>query len=126
MSNNSGAVVLFDGLCNLCSSTVRFVIRRDKNRRFRFASLQSDTARRLLAEPTLDSIVLIVNGRYYRKSRAVLEILRRLDAPWPLLYIFVLVPQSISDRIYDFIGTHRYKWFGKKDVCWMPNKEWRE
>ena len=126
MSNDSRAIVLFDGLCNLCSSTVRFVIRRDRNRRFRFASLQSDTARRLLVEPTLESIVLIVNGRCYRKSRAVLEILRRLDGPWPMLYIFALVPRSISDRIYNFIGSHRCQWFGKKDACWMPNKEWRE
>ena len=90
MSNDSRAIVLFDGLCNLCSSTVRFVIRRDRNRRFRFASLQSDTARRLLVEPTLESIVLIVNGRCYRKSRAVLEILRRLDGPWPMLYLSLI------------------------------------
>jgi predicted DCC family thiol-disulfide oxidoreductase YuxK len=125
---NANAIILFDGVCNLCSAVVRFVIRHDRRNRFRFASLQSANAQRLLAQhkwrgPSLSSVVLITDGRCYDRSRAALEIARRLDAPWPVLYGFVLVPRAVMDWAYDFIGARRYRWFGKRDECWMPDGE---
>lgn len=128
---DADAIVLFDGVCNLCSAVVRFVIRHDRRQRFRFASLQSAIAQRLLSqhnwrEPSLSSVVLIADGRCYGRSRAALEIARRLDAPWPVLYGFVVVPWAARDWAYDFIGARRYSWFGKRDECWMPEGESRQ
>ena len=130
-SLDADAIILFDGVCNLCSAMVRFVIRHDRRQRFRFASLQSAIAQRLLSqhkwrEPSLSSVVLITDGLCYDRSRAALEIARRLDVPWPLLYVFVVAPRAIRDRAYDFIGARRYHWFGKRDECWMPDGEWRQ
>jgi predicted DCC family thiol-disulfide oxidoreductase YuxK len=124
------AILLFDGVCNLCSAAVRFVIRHDRQRRFRFASLQSAAAQRILADlgwrgPTLSSMVLVTDGRCHERSRAALEIARRLSAPWPLFYVFMAVPRPIRDWVYDFVGTRRYRWFGKRVECWLPDWELR-
>jgi predicted DCC family thiol-disulfide oxidoreductase YuxK len=98
--------------------------------RFRFASLQSTAGQRLLddhrcGDPPLASMLLLVDGCCYRKSRAVLEICRRLRAPWSLLYLLIVAPRAISDRLYDFVGARRYRWFGKRKVCWAPSEELR-
>jgi len=125
-------IVLFDGVCNLCESTVQFIIRRDKAARFRFAALQSAVAQQWLsdcryADDELSSVLLIVDGRVYKKSRAGLQIVRRLDGAWPLLYYLSFwVPQFIADPIYDFIGNRRYRWFGKKEECWIPTEDLRQ
>lgn len=119
-------VLLFDGVCNLCESSVRFVIRRDRKARFRFASLQSAAADRLLEAfdfrgDTLGSVVLIDGGRLYLKSRAALRVSRQLDGAWPLLYyLLIWIPRPVSDAVYDFIGRRRYRWFGRKEECWLP------
>lgn len=125
-------VILFDGVCNLCESTVHFVVRRDRNKRFRFASLQSEAAQNLLlrheyAFDTLSSVLLIVDDKMYRKSRAALQIVRRLDGAWPLLYyVLFWVPAFIADPVYDFIANRRYRWFGKKAECWIPDDDLRQ
>ena len=124
-------IVLFDGVCNLCSAVVRFVSRHDRDKRFRFASLQSTAAQRLLSQhgwsdPSLSSVVLVADGRCYGKSRAALEIARRLDAPWPLFYSFSVVPRWAADWVYDFVGARRYRWFGQRAVCWVPDHGLRE
>jgi predicted DCC family thiol-disulfide oxidoreductase YuxK len=127
----SHPLVLFDGVCNLCESTVQFIVRHDKRALFRFAPLQSTTAKKILAgfeyeDSELGSVLLVSDGRVYRKSRAVLRIARQLDSAWPLFYyLFFWIPPVITDLIYNFIGSHRYKWFGKKDVCWIPDDEIR-
>jgi predicted DCC family thiol-disulfide oxidoreductase YuxK len=124
-------LILFDGICNLCESTVRFIIGRDKKARFRFAALQSAAARQWLsdhryADDELSSVLLIVDGKLYGKSRAGLQIAKRLDGAWPLLYyLFFWVPQFVANPIYDFIGSRRYKWFGQKDACWIPTEDLR-
>ena len=115
-------VILFDGACVLCNRTARFALRRDRRARIRFATLQSPAARRLLGRegdpaPDLDSVVLVAGGRAYRRSRAILEIVRWLDPPWPLLYGLVVVPRFLADAVYDFIGTRRYRWFGTTTSC---------
>ena len=122
------AIILFDGVCNLCNGFVTFVIRRDPANRFRFASLQSDIARELLkhqpgAGQGLDSVVLIENGRYYQQSTAALRILRRLGAGWPLLYSLILVPAFLRDKIYAWIAKNRYRWFGQRASCMLPSPE---
>lgn len=121
--------VLFDGVCNLCEDTVRFIIRRDRNAKFRFASLQSAAAQKLMAghhydDDSLSSVLLIVNNTLHSKSRAALQILKRLDGAWPVLYyLFFWVPPFIGNPLYDFIGNRRYQWFGRKEECWLPTPE---
>ena len=117
-------VILFDGVCNLCTGSVRFVIERDSRRQFRFASLQSAAAERLLgSRDQLESMVLVAGGKVYRKSTAALLIARRLDGLWPLLGAFLVIPKFLRDAVYDWIGRRRYRMFGKRDVCWTPKPE---
>lgn len=124
-------VVLFDGLCNLCNASVRFVIARDPAAHFRFAALESQAARRLLAksgvaDPLPDSVALIEHGRLYTRSAAALRIARRLRFPWPLMFALIIVPRPLRDAVYDLIARHRYRWFGRRDACMVPTPELRE
>ncbi len=119
-------IILFDGVCHLCAASVRFVIRHDRRARFRFASLQSAVGQRLAAqhgvrEPGLDSMILLDEGRAWRKSRAVLRTCRLLDGAWPLLSLLRIVPAWLADPLYDFVGRHRYRWFGRMTHCWLPD-----
>ena len=121
-------VILFDGICNFCSASVRFIIRRDPHGRFKFASLQSSIAERLLKDygvqsSDLSTIILIRDTRVFQQSDAVLEIVRRLRRLWPVLYIFKIVPRFIRDAVYVAIAKRRYKLFGKKDVCMVPTDD---
>lgn len=123
------SVVLFDGVCNLCEMTVQFIIARDRAGHFRFASLQSPFAQQVLSDAgyehdTLSSVLLLSDGKLYRKSRAALRICKRLDGAWPLgYYLFAWVPRVLADRVYDFVGQRRYRWFGQKQACWLPTPE---
>ncbi len=122
-------LVLFDGLCNLCEAGVQFILRRDKAGRFRFASLQSKTGAELLSrqgippDRRLETMLLVLDGRTYARSGAALRIARRMDFPWPLLSIFLAVPTPIRDFVYGVIARHRYRWFGKREACWLPTPE---
>ena len=104
---------------------MQFVIRHDENVRFRFASLQSEAGQRLRAEHgvKVDSMVLIEDGRAYVESEAALRIARHLGAPWNWLRFAAFVPISWRNTIYRQIARHRYQWFGKRDVCWLPTPE---
>jgi len=120
-------IILFDGVCNLCSASVRFVIKRDSKKIFRFASLQSEFAKKIiLANNISDSIrtiVLLKGNKTYLRSDAALEISKDLNGLWPLLYFFKIIPQFVRDAVYNFISQHRYKWFGKTDECWLPTPD---
>lgn len=121
-------VLLFDGVCNLCNGAVQFIIERDSDKRFLFASLQSDYAQQHLKEAQLpegflDSLVLMDKGKYYTQSSAALRIAKQLDGAWPLMYGFIIVPKFIRDAVYNFIARNRYKWFGKKEQCWIPTPD---
>lgn len=121
-------IILFDGLCNLCSGSVQFVINKDSKDYFRFASLQSSFGQNQLQKFELPanliySIILIKNGVAYQKSSAALEIARSLNQPWPAFYFFIIVPRFIRDWVYDIISKNRYVWFGKKDSCMIPKQE---
>jgi predicted DCC family thiol-disulfide oxidoreductase YuxK len=129
-SPESHDVVLFDGVCNLCNGSVRFIIARDPAAHFHFAALQSETARRLLTEARHigrlpDSVALLQGGHVYTRSTAGLRIARRLRFPWPLLYGFTIVPRPLRDAVYDLIARNRYRWFGKRDACMLPTPELR-
>jgi predicted DCC family thiol-disulfide oxidoreductase YuxK len=118
-------VILFDGVCNLCNRSVQFIIKHDPKGLFRFAALQSDFGQEQLTlhgfnTGPLLSVVLLINGKAYDKSRAALEIARRLSGLWPLMYVFIIVPPFIRDFIYNRISANRYKWFGRQDECMIP------
>ncbi len=128
-----GGTILFDGVCKLCERSVQFVIRHDPDAKFMFAPLQSVYARTLIEDPELgfeqfqagdlDSFVLISSGKVKLRSDAWLSICRQLDG-WPgLLGVFRVVPLFIRDAVYDFIGRHRYQWFGKKPECMIPTPD---
>jgi predicted DCC family thiol-disulfide oxidoreductase YuxK len=124
------SVILFDGVCNVCSGSVRFILPRDRRARFRFASLQSDAAARLLTAcgrppGSLDSLVLIEDGRCYERSDAVLQIARRLPFPWKLAGGLRIIPRPVRDGLYRSFAARRYRWFGKKDACDLPPPGWR-
>jgi predicted DCC family thiol-disulfide oxidoreductase YuxK len=125
----AASVVLFDGVCNLCNGSVDFLLRREKSGRLRFASLQSDVAKRLLAEhrkaDDLSSIVLIEDGRVFTRSDAALRLLAHLRAPWPLFGALRLVPRPLRDLVYDQVARHRYSWFGRRSSCRVPTAEER-
>jgi predicted DCC family thiol-disulfide oxidoreductase YuxK len=130
MENNK-SLILFDGVCNLCNSSVQFILLRDKKDRFRFASLQSDYGQSILKQYNLpteqfDSLALVENGKLYKKSSGALRIARRLNSLWPMLYAFIIVPPFIRNFVYDFIAKNRYRWFGKKEECMLPRPEWRQ
>ena len=121
-------VILFDGVCNLCNSSVTLVIKNDKEGLFRFASLQSEIGAALIAKfdvdtSKTDSILLIDQDKIYAKSTAALKIAKELSGAYPLLYGFMIIPNFIRNWVYDFIAKHRYKWFGKTDICMIPTPE---
>lgn len=120
------ATLLFDGVCNLCNGWVDFVIRRDPMGRIRFAALQSPEGSAALENvglsgDYLDSIILVESdGRVRSASTGVLETLRKLRWPWPLLYLLIIVPPPIRDYVYRLIANRRYRWFGKRNTCRVP------
>lgn len=123
------AIVLFDGQCHFCDASVQFIIKRDPQVYFQFASLQSDVGKELLARyhvPPTDSIVLVENESYYVQSTAALKIARRLQGGWRFAYLFIVVPASIRNIAYNIIAKNRYKWFGKKEVCELPSADVRQ
>ena len=120
----NSAIVLFDGVCNLCDWSVNFIIDRDPSAYFKFASLQSDYGKTRLAEfsiPTeLESIVLIEGGKVYRNSTAALRISRKLSGLWCGLFAFIVVPPFLRNVVYGWVSKNRYRWFGKSDACRVP------
>jgi predicted DCC family thiol-disulfide oxidoreductase YuxK len=121
-------IVLFDGVCNLCNGAILFLIKRDKNDRFRFAPLESEIGKELLLkhqiDPSkIDSIVLVSSNTAFTKATAAIHISRHLGGLWPLLYSLIIIPKFITDAVYDFIARNRYRWFGKKESCMIPTPE---
>ena len=121
-------IILFDGICNLCSGAVGFVIRHDPAGKFKFAALQSESGKQLLEKyfssgPKADSFILLKDGKPLVQSSAALEVIRQLTGPVKLLYAFIIVPAGLRNLIYDFVAGKRYKWFGKKEACLIPDPE---
>lgn len=122
-------IILFDGVCNLCESSVQFIIKHDKKDVFRFVALQSDLGKKIIQyigieSDNLDSIVLYNPGvAYFYKSNAAIEIARDLDGLFQFATIFRIIPSSIRNGIYDYIAKNRYSWYGKKEHCLLPTNE---
>lgn len=128
-------IVLYDGVCNLCDFTVRFILPRDPKGKFSFASLQGEFAKETAkADPLVrsaigthspETLILIEDGRIYERSSAVLRIVSQLQFPWNLLGVLRIIPGPIRDAIYRWIARNRYRWFGKQDTCLLPSPEWK-
>ena len=123
-------IILFDGVCNLCNSTINYVIDHDKKDLFRFVSLQSDLGHDIqksigLSPTDLDSIILYLpaDKYFFTKSSAAIKILSQLDGFWFLIKASNILPKSIRNMIYDFIARNRYKWYGKSETCRIPTPE---
>lgn len=117
-------VVFFDGVCNLCNSWVQWLIKRDKKNVFHYSSLQSHYASQNITDPEIlksDSIVFYINGVFYNRSSAVFQILKQLGFPYRLALVFYLVPRFIRDFVYNTVAKNRYKWFGKRASCMVPD-----
>ena len=126
MKESVERIILFDGICNLCSFSVRTVMRFDRDKKFSFASLQSEVGGKLLMkagilENKLSTIVYIRNDRYYTSSDALLEIVKELQPPLKWLYIFRFVPKFIREAAYFSVAKIRYALFGKRKQCFLPD-----
>ena len=126
--NKADSILLFDGVCNLCSGVVRFVIPRDRTGKVKFASLQSEAGQALLRERGLplaefNSLVFLDKGKVYLRSSGALRLARKLSGLWPLLSAFLVIPRPLRDWVYDWVARHRFRWFGKKEECWVPSPE---
>lgn len=120
-------VLYFDGVCNLCNATVQFIVRNDKEKQFRFATLQSDAGRMAQSNVSLPvtsgSVILLDRGKYYTKSDAALRVLKHLGGLWSVGYAFIVIPPFIRNAVYDMVARNRYKWFGQSDACMVPTAE---
>lgn len=119
------SIIFFDGVCNLCNASIDFVIQRDKKDHFLVGALQEDFSKKILSKfevrkDYLDSLVLLEEGIIYYKSTAALKIARHLSGLWPALYPLIFLPKFLRDPIYNWIGSNRYRWFGKKNACRLP------
>lgn len=125
----SKPIVFFDGVCVLCSNSVQWVLENEKDKTLSFAALQTDFTRSFLTEKNIDqtqlpdSILFWDGHKLHSKSGAVLRLAPYLKFPNNLLSIFRIIPPFISNIVYDWIAKHRYKWFGKKENCFMPLPE---
>ncbi len=131
MPENAPAVILFDGVCNLCNGFVQFVIRHDSAGYFRFAALQSEAGQKVLqhvhfSDYTIDSVVLVQQEKFYVRSTAALKILRHLDGGWPLTYAAIILPAFLRDFVYIILARNRYRWFGKQESCLLPIPELKQ
>jgi len=121
-------IVIFDGICNFCNGAVNFIIKRDSKAAFKFAPMQSETAQELLLQHEVrivgdDSFILIKNGRCFVRTNAALEITKDLDGFWFIFRAFKIVPAVVRDYFYWVLARNRYKLFGKRDTCMVPNTE---
>ena len=123
-------VIVFDGVCHLCTGFAKFVIRHDRDGRFLFLAAQSPRGETLYSRLGLktgdwDSNLLILDGRVYTELDAAVEISRRFGGAWRLTRIFYVLPRPIRDWLYNRIARNRYDWFGKRDTCYVPTPELR-
>lgn len=126
MNQNVSPVILFDGVCNLCNSSVKFIIRFDTKEIFKFGTIQSKQAHEILEhyknELNSNSVILIENGILYQESTAALQIAKKLKYFW-IFYYLIYLPKKIRDPLYKLIAKNRYRWFGKKDKCMVPSED---
>ncbi len=119
-------IILFDGVCNLCESSVQFVIKYDTKDQFRFVALQSNLGQEIIHHiginaKNIDSVILYLPGvAYYYKSNAALQIAKSLGGLFHLGTLFKIIPTPLRNALYDYIAQNRYRWYGKKESCLVP------
>jgi len=124
-------LILFDGVCNLCTKSVQFIIRHDRQEAFKFLPIQSDLGREIYRASGLEpddaqSFVVITSGRTFIRSDAALQIATKFGGLWRLFVVFKLLPRGLRDWLYSFIATRRYRWFGRRDSCLIPSEDLRK
>ena len=118
-------IIFFDGVCELCNSSVDFILKTNIKRNLKIASLQGIKAQKFLDNndlKNLNTIILYTESKKYYKSDAIIEISKDLVFPINLIQHFAFIPKVIRDLIYDFISQNRYKWYGKRNKCRLPTK----
>ncbi|MEO6049875.1 MAG: thiol-disulfide oxidoreductase DCC family protein [Pyrinomonadaceae bacterium] len=125
-----GSIILFDGVCNFCNGAVNFIISHDREKKFKFAPLQSEIGEKLWKKfeigDDVDSIILIENEKAYLHSTAGLRVTKTLGGIWALGYVFIIVPAFIRDYLYRLFARNRYRLFGRQDACMLPTTDVRE
>lgn len=124
MSNINKYIIYFDGVCGLCNRFVNFLIKIDKDDIYRFATLQSEAAKKLNIDEVhnLSTVVFQEHNKIRIKSNAVIHILYHKGGAWKLIILLKLFPRFLRDFVYDFVAKKRYKWFGKNNNCRVPTK----
>jgi predicted DCC family thiol-disulfide oxidoreductase YuxK len=130
LKQNHQVVLLFDGVCHLCNSSVQFLLKRDKMGIIHFGALQSEIAKQLIHhagyfEKLPDGVVLIDHGKIYFESDAALRVLRHIGGFWAFISNLRFIPRFIRQFVYRIIARNRYKWFGKDDTCSIPEPGWK-
>lgn len=131
MEKKDQPLIIFDGECNLCEFSIKFIIKNDRQARFKFVSAQSDKGKVLQRLHGIDtfkdgSVILLKNDRVYVKSDAAVEIAKDLEGPWRLLHVVKFIPKSARDLVYSIISKNRYRWFGRKNQCLLPDKDLKD
>ncbi len=131
VTDSSQSLVLFDGVCNLCNTSVRFLLAYNRKKNLRFSPLQSVKAKELLKslnwdDRTMDSLIFIEYDQAFIKSQAAFKISKHLTYPWKAIYHFRHFPKGFCDWLYDIMAQNRYSWFGKQQSCMMPKEEWKD
>lgn len=128
MKPDSGPIVFFDGVCNLCNHAVDFIIRHDTPHRIRYASLQGETAASRLPDElrsSLSTLVLLHKEQIFTHSTAVIHIALLMGWPWKMAIVFFIVPRFLRDALYTIIARYRYRWWGRRPTCRIPSAEER-
>ena len=120
-------IILFDGVCVLCTGWAKFLLKYDRQQQFKLASVQSPEGQDLLRYAQLptqvyETLVLIDQGEVYLRSSAVIRILKVLGMPWSLLGVFEFIPRKLRDIIYHQIAINRYRLFGRRPSCYLPKQ----
>lgn len=136
MREAAGAVIVFDGVCVLCNGWVRFLLRHDRAGRYRFAAMQSEAGRALLADHGLDpddptSFLLLEydaapEPRAFTDTDAIRRVLVGLGGVWALAHAIALLPRGLRDAAYRWLARNRYRWFGRHAACAVPAPEHRQ
>lgn len=127
----AGDIIVFDGVCLLCSGWVRFLLRFDHRQHYRFAAMQSANGRELLARHGLDpddpvSFLLVTPTRTWTDSDAIVRVLTGLGGGWRVAHVLRLIPAMLRDPLYRVVARNRYRWFGRRDTCLVPDAALRE
>lgn len=126
----NGPIIVFDGVCALCSGWVRFLLRHDRESRYRFAAMQTPRGRALLVAHGLDpddpsSFLLIDGERAWKDSDAIRRVVGGLGGIWRIAHALALLPRGLRDGVYRLVARNRYRWFGRNEACFLPTPEQR-